>query len=485
MGVDYTQNADTRFEGLCTNGPLINTIDLSAVGGTTADANGAALSNTMNATKYIYIIRGTDPARVQASNMAVTDPGISLAEAATSIIYTKSADGTELISLGMDNTVYRNITVIVPAGSDTTTAEAQIIRIFGYGGSDSGVGRIAGLGRSGAANTAMNTVRRNTLSGTVTMDAPNWVTVATFAGEAVVFTGFQLDGIFWIIMTDNGPYFLDANFAEFRPLIDEIAPNIENGRGSSVWSYLGVIAPGQRATRFIKNLDGYAIGPTRFLGNTSPAQGFTTATCGSERWLWWAEYNPITADTTIMAARPRQPDDNHNQPLSFYTLATFDNLRCNFLMDIDTYGGRDNPTLIGGYGSNAFYITQGRLTRDLDDTNYRYASFGYVYLTELRRNPHTDKYIDYIELETRNCDANNSVTIEVEVDGSGTYIPIGYSIDTNGFHRLKVGNGETVKGRRFKPRIAMLANASTSAPQVIGSLTVFYREETHYHDDVI
>jgi hypothetical protein len=82
--------------------------------------------------------------------MGVVDSGVSVAEAVTSMLYTKSAAGTEEIVLGMDNTAYHVITTV---GNTTDTASANDdgfkITIFGYAGADpnSDTGQIAGFGR--------------------------------------------------------------------------------------------------------------------------------------------------------------------------------------------------------------------------------------------------------------------------------------------------------------------------------------------------
>ena len=282
-------------------------------------------------------------------------------------------------------------------------------------------------------------------------------------------------------MTDNGPYYADANFQEFRPIIDEIGPNSENGRGSSTWSFLGVICPSQRGTRFIQNLDGYSIGPGRFLQNTCPVQGFTTATCGSERWLWWVEYNPVTGNSYLLAARPRRSTDNHAEPLSFYTIATFTSKRSNFLMDIDTYGGRTLPTIIGGYGSDMFYLQQGRLPHEHDDTSYEHAATGTLFLTELRRDPEKKKHVEYAVLETADCDSDDTVILNIATDG-GTSQKVGYTINSAGFHKLEVGSGEQIAGCRLKPELVFARSTASSAPEVIGDLSIYYREEDRRFD---
>lgn len=474
LGVDYTVNVDTRWKGVATLGPLINTIDCSAVGGTTANSNCQDESGGMNASVYAYIGRGTIPAKVKLSDMSVT-AGPTMPEAVTSILYSKTQSGTEGISFGMAGSAYRTITTVAtPASADTvSTTNTEICRILG-----TAPDRIVGLESGGV-------IKGNILSGSTTMASPNWVTVATVQAQGITFTGFAMDANFWIVGTDRGPYMLDASIAKFFPLIAEADSDASNNcRQMQPWTYLGVIIPLADGTRYMHFGEGKSIGPERFLMNTSPVQGRTTGVAGRTKWLYTIIYNPSTTDSYLTAWRPRQPGDPHANDLSPYVIAKFASKASNYLKNIGTLGGRTSPTLMGGYGTDAFWMTIGTTTREIDDSNYRYASSGTLYLTESRRQPALIKDVRSIEFETSHCTANQTITVSINIDGTTTTLSgtLGYNgaVTSNGFHRLLMVNDSSawlsaMSGRRIKPQIAFATNTSSDAPRIEGILKVSYQ----------
>jgi hypothetical protein len=479
LTVDYTDNVDTRWAPSAMLGPAINVVSLASAGGTTADSSGAALSGAMNATLFMYVIRGTKWAKVKVSDMTLISDGseTALAEAATSVLYTKSSAGTEEISFGMDNTAYRVITAVGAGATDTDSANTAgvICKILGDGAEGAQVPQVAGLGRSGAASSAMNTVRKNILSGSITMATPNWLTVDAIGPLDVDFTSFALDLDYWVVGTNRGPYYVDTKRNHFRNLMPEIGRDSNNCKQMTNITYLGTVVPLNRGARQQYGLQSEGgIGPERFRGNTSPVQGRITGVAGNQVWTWLNIYNPVTGETYLCAVQPRQPGAWHGQPLDYYPLATFDNTTSAFLLDIDTANGtRTNPTLVGGHSSNMFYMTQGRIPREPDDSNYRFATSGTLYLTELRRNPWEDKEVEYVEFESAGCSATQTITVSLSVNG-GTASQIGGAVTTNGYQRLYAQPG-MFRGHRIKPSIAFATGASTASPSIVGKFFVHYR----------
>jgi len=479
LGCNYTDSVDTRWAPQTMLGPLKNQIDCSAAGGTTLEANGACLSHGMNATIFLYVIRGTKWAKIKVSDMSLVSDGTesALAEAARSILYTKNAGGTEEISIGMDNTAYRVITAVGAGATDTDAAndESAICRILGVGDSGEVVPRVFGLGRTGGAGTAQVRVSENWLSSAVTMKSPSWLTAADIGSSELTFTGFALDLDYPVIGTSQGPYYVDSKFNNFRALMPEIGQNINNCHEMRQISWLGLVVPlalGARRQYGLQSEGG--IGPERYLANTSPVQGRLTGIAGSQLWGYFNVYNPTTDDTYLCAVQPRQIDDWHTQILSYYPILTLTNTSSNFLLDIDTASGaRVNPTLVGGEDSDVFYITRGGIPREPDDSNYRFNTAGGTwYGTEMRRFPWDDKEVEYVEFESADCSTTETLTVSLSVDGAAAVaLP---PVSTDGYQRIKVPEGQ-FRGTRIAPQVAFATGASTTSPKIDGNLRLVYR----------
>lgn len=482
LACDYTDNVDTRWSPQTMLGPLKNQVSLAAAGGTTVEANGAALSGGMHATLFLYIIRGTKWAKVKVSDWSLKSDNTetALGSAATSILYTQNPGGTEEISFGLDNTDYRVITAVGAGATDThaDNDSSVICRILGYAGDGSSVPRIAGLGRVGAAGTAMTTVRANLLTSTVTMKTPVWSTIDDIGAEQLTFTGFALDLDYWIVGTSNGPFYVDSKFNHFRNLMPEIGQDSNNCAQMTQISWLGTVVPLARGARRQYGLQTEGgIGPERYRENTSPVQGRLTGVAGNQLWGYFNVYNPTTDETYLCAVQPRQPGDWHKNMLSYYPIMTLTNTSSNFLLDIDTANGTlTNPTLIGGEDANMFYITQGRIPREPDDTNYRFAASGTWFGTELRRAPDEDKEVEYVEFETSSCSTTQTVTVSLAIDG-GTAIAVGAPVTTNGYQRIGVVPGD-FRGHRIKPQVAFATASSSASPKIEGNLRIIYRPYT-------
>ena len=384
LSCSYGDNTDSRWRGELRLGPLVTTIDCDgadAAGGgsvgTPATVNAFAFSNGINAIDQLVVGRGTKLAaiklsdRTQVMDGTMAGAGAPFAEAVTDLIYTKAANATEEISVGMDNTIYQVITALPATGGFTASANDESVknRIFGLAGSDNAAGQVAGLGRGASGQ---NIARQNVMTGTVTMDASSWSTRATLSGEAVIFTGFALDGRFWIIGTSNGPYYLDSDGQRFRPLIDSIDNQLSaptNCFGMRSWDLLGpaVICPLGRSVRVIKDLQSVSVGPEVFRTNTSPVQGRLGKSDGSEMWDYWPIYNTITGETYICAVRPRQPGDPHGNLLSYYPIITLTDTESKIVAYAGTRGGQANPTVYFGSGTDVSWFLEGRTNRFPDD----------------------------------------------------------------------------------------------------------------------
>ena len=468
LSVDYSDNLDTRFPNHVVLGPLVTTIDCAAAGGTVANVNGFALSGTMNATKFLYAIRGTKWAKIKCSDMTLVSDGTetALAEAATDILYTKTAGGTQEISIGMAATAYRVITTVGNTTTDTHSANdtAELMTIFGLGWP---ADRIVGL--------QGNTVKGNVLTGAVTMDADSWSTIATISGEALTPTGIALDGENIIPGYDNGPYMLDSDANRFRPLIDEIDTNANHCKGMTTWFPKGVMIPLADGMRFQKELNGRSIGPETYPENMSPIQGKTTGGAGTNRYFFMVIKNDVTDKAYICACSISR---NIAQQLEFYPLVTLTSLDCDAIEYIGTaLGARTNSTLVFGSDDDVAWITIGRGWREYDDTNYTYAASGTLYGTEMRRDPDTLKLPKRIKFETSGCTSARTITVSLRVtDERGVTITeqIGAPITSNGKHILRVA--DTVKGWRIRPQFAFATDSSTASPAIESMVTMEYDE---------
>lgn len=487
LAVDYTDNIDTRWRGQACLGPKVTNIDLSGLGGTTANVNcGAIAPSSMNATgPFLYMGRGTDPAKVKLSDMSSVDSGISAAEAITSMIYSKSAAGTEEIAYGMDNTPYGVITTVGNTTDTTSTNDQSYkIRIFGYAGADpnSDTGQIAGFGRG--SGTPQNKAFQNVLSGSVTMDASNWQQRAVFAGESLVFTGFVLDGRAWLVGTDKGPYYLNADFKRFVPLIEELARSTNHCRGMFRWSVYNGFAfiPLQRSLRTSKNVAyGASVGVETYRENRSPVQGQHTGGAASERWAYLPVYNPITDQAYLCAARPRQDGDWHQQQLSYYPIVKLaSGEECNYVTYTGTEGGRTLPTVVFGRDSNAAYFGEGRVDYFPSDTSYEYASTGSLYLTELRRSPNKLKVPRRFRFYAEDLGTSETIAIKVKLDGGSEQtietVSNTYRGGADGWVDVRLGETEarSYAGFRIQPVLTFASGTATASPRIVSNFEMEY-----------
>lgn len=474
LAVDYTDNVDTRWEGLACLGPENTGVVCSTYDGATspANANGCAPSDDMNATFFLYVIRGRPVAKIQVSDMTLVGYGagspLVLTEAGTSIVKTRTSAGTQEIAFGMAATAYHVITAVAAAGTaDTASANdsSEIMRVLAMAAEGVAVG---GNGQ---------TWKRNFLTGTVTMDAPNWVELTTLAGETTTPTGFVFDDGAYILGTSNGPYLINARTLKPEPLIPEMPNDPVNCAQMTTWypSEAGVLIPTRKGLRNLAGGGGRSIGVETYRGNTSPVQGRVTGLAGADDWLFVNWYNPVTGETYVCAARPREPGAWHGEPFSWYPLMTFINTSSDFLYWLGTANGvRTNPTLVGGSGSNIFWSVFGRTSRDIDDSNYRFnTGGGTLYLTEARFPPGQYAVVKEVVLESDDCAAARTLTVtmnSVTRLGEAVATQVGAAINADGFQRLRAW--DTIQGHRLKPQIAFASNVNTASPQIRGTLRV-------------
>lgn len=494
LGREYGDGTDGRNDQLDTLGPELNTITLSTydathaadllgstfvlggssgiLGGAVAvdNADGFAAMKAQGVT-YGYITRGQIPAKVRLSSMALGQANLTTAQPAKDIIHTKATlngTGNEVsIALG-PSTFWQSLSEYNVGTADSWTTSTDYADKFG-------------LTPSSVAVLVERTVKQNILTGTVTMADPNLATVSTISNADVTFTGFAMDGNLWVVMTNEGPYFVDDDTGEFTPIIPEIhdSASTENGRGATNWFPVGTIIPLREGVRYQKSLNGQSWGVERFLGNSSPVQGYPTGGDGSLKWFVQAVYNAVTSTTWLVAWRPRQAGDQHPYPLSPYVIGKIPSSAVSRFVSYVGYanGERTLPAWVCGNGSNAIYWVDGRTSRYIDDTSYRYITAGSTYLSELYLDG-VIADIEAVEFLTNSATANRTVTVSISTNGGTSYTTVGSAVSSDGFQRLlavSAGAPNITGAYRIKPKVTYASNVATAAPQVISPIRVYWR----------
>lgn len=476
LGSDYNTACDGRWGDGIRLGPLMTTLDCSGAGGTAANATDIALSRTMNSTKFAYVIRGTKWAKIKLSDMSLVSDGTetALSEAATCVQYSASAGGVEMLSFGMLSTAFENITTVGNGATDTHSAnnESFKFRIIrqGYPGNT-----YFGLGERDT--TVANNVSSNKLTGSVTMDASSFSDRSTVSGEPIQFNSMCFIGNILVLGTSNGPYYLDDQFQEFRPMIPEVAQNATyNCLVLKTWSKIGgnaICSLAKGVVLISANGVEAVVGPEEFPFNTSPITSPMLAFTAGERWGYGVFYNVPAGDSYLCAIRDRKAGEPGGNLLSYYPLTKFPSTYVGFAEDIDTGdAARTNPTIMLGEDSDVQWFTEGRAYREIDDTNYTYASSGIAYLTETRRDAGMQKYIKSVEFFTSGCDANKTVKLTLTVRdprlGGTKDIDI-CTYKTNGYHRFEIP--DPLYADTIKPYFTLTTNSSSASP-VVRDLTV-------------
>lgn len=480
LSLDHTEDLDSRWGEELWLGPALNNVDLSAVGGTTADTSGFADSGGMNATVFLYAIRGTKPAKIRISDWTVQTANLlTLGAAATDIIKTKSANATEEISIAIgDGAAYRVITAVGNFdAADTESANDEsykALKFFEAYPSNT----IAALGAG--TGTPSNLVAANEISGTTTMDGSAWATKVVLTSD-MVFQSGVLDGIFWAVGTDRGIYVVDSQFLKFKPLIPTQGRsewNCFTTHNSPFWGALFTTTSGVRYMRTIH--DSRSIGPEFITNNTSPVQGPITGMAGDGEWDYANVYNVVTGDTYLCAFRPRVPGEpsSTGTPASWYSLRKYPtsngSKRSNALFNLDTRGGElTNPVLVSGNGPDLSYITKGRVRRWMDDANYTFATSGTATLTELRMPSGMRGVINRVGFRAENLATTRTIQLKISVDG-GTAVDVGAPLSfqtTDQWHWIDVP--DRLAGHRILPSLAFVGT-SGSSPRTVGDLVMEY-----------
>lgn len=475
LGIEYDDGTDSRFKDLLILGPELNTVDLSTHDGTASNVQAFVLSNDMHATAFVYAARRTI-AKITASTLALADPGtpITLTANPTDAIYSRKAGGSGMLSFAQGSAnAYVNITTVANAGAaDTSSAndQSQAMQVFGHIGGNADEPRIGGM--------VGQEFLQNVISSSNDMDDSNWLSRAKIP-ENVTPTGIAMDGIYVILGTTIGPYWLDNQFLEYRAMIPELrnSPDARNCRNMREWniSGLGILMPLDGGLRFQRNLSGYSIGPEVYGENESPVQGEITAIACTNRFAYLAIYNRSTDQTWLVCMRPRRVGDWHQHDVSYWVIGKLTNgAECEAMEYIGTYGGATTHRIVMGSDSDMVWFILGELAREADDSAYRFTSAGTCYFTELRRFPGYDKQVEWFEFETENCTADRTVTLKVSVDG-GTAVAVGAPIASNGFHRVMVDPENEIRGTRIKPQLTLASNSDQDSPKVTGTVRMHYR----------
>lgn len=474
LGCDYTTDVDTRWDDVIVLSPQRNVVTLSTHdSGDTVENAHKGVHATGSSIEWLYILRGTRPAKVNLATMALVNSGIATSEVMTDVLVTKSENATVEVTFAMDNTTLLHVTTI-GATTDTTSSnnETQEFRILGRGAKKGTQQQIIGLG----GNAHHQAIYSNILAGSTTMDASAWTALLTLTGDDLTFTGFGLDGDFQILGTSKGPYYFNENRLTYWPMFEELRmdESTEHCRVIANWFYLGTVITFRDGIRWWSGGNSESFGLERFMGNSSPVRGRPTAVAGDRKWLYINYYDDENDDSWITAWRPRQPGDPGTEMLVPYTIGFLDGIASRFLTNVgNANGARTNPAIVGGHDGNMYYWVKGRdPIREYTDANYRFQTTGTWYGTEWRGMPRKEKFIEFIELETENCDADQTITVSVSVDG-GTAIQCGAPINTNGVQRLRFQHGDRVGGWRIKPQIA-LAGTTTNSPRVRGPMRIGY-----------
>jgi hypothetical protein len=483
LGVSYAAGVDTRYDDTCM-APLLTSVSLAgsdAAGGgsvgTAATVRSAAFTGNMNPPEKMLLARGTKLGAIRLDTRAslfdgtAEGAGVPYTEAVNHLHYTKSATGTHEVSICFDDVIYRSITDVPETGGYTASAnnESHKYRVMFDGGSDAAATVVLGLGRG--SGTVQNKVASNTLSGSTTQDASAWQSRATI-GTDVVFTGGAMDGRYALVGTNDGVYLLDSDLQKFRPQQDELPadPNNHQCFGLQAISFLGpgVLNPTIRGLRMSQDANSRSVGVEMYPNNTSPVNGRYGHSTASERWIYMPIYNTVTGESYIMALRPRQPGDAHDQPLSWYTLFELDSLESKICVFSGFKGGVTSPTVWVGRGSDVGWFLEPLTQRPWDDSNMTFGVAGTLYGTLLRRDPDKGKIPEFVTLETAGCTATETIAIDmVFVDRRGVEqtVRCGAPITKNGRQKLPVPRmAEGVAA--FYPKVTLASAGGNATPRI-------------------
>ena len=440
--------------------------------------------DTAGTAYYAYFMRGNYVTKVNLSTLAVAETKV-FADIATDLIATQTPTAVRELSVALTSTAYQVAAPISTTDTWNANTSSVVQRIFGMDAQ-----RVVGLSLP-TATSGQITVQGNILTSATTMMASAWATVTNIVGAQIVPTGFITDAARWLISTSRGPYPIDPKLGSPYPLIPEMDNNTETGRNPSYWSFLGALLPSRYGVRWQKSNQGRSFGVETFPENRTVVQGYPTAIDSSTRWNYQSVYNVNTGTTWLLAFHPDTRETRPNVVASPFVIGKFASSSVSRAMKwVGTANQyRSTQILLLGKGTEAAYMIVGETPTEIDDTAYRYTSTGTGYFTELRRYPNLIKDIEAIEFESANCTVNQTITVSLVSSGdaagattvtlNGTTAGVNDTIKTNGYQRrLFVSNAgvpnTSASGRRFYPQLAFSTNTSSTSPQVIGPVRVYY-----------
>lgn len=440
--------------------------------------------DTAGTAYYAYFMRGNYVTKVNLSTLAVAETKV-FADITTDLIATQTPTAVRELSVALTSTAYQVAAPISTTDTWNANTSGVVQRIFGMDAQ-----RVVGLSLP-TATSGQIAVQGNILTSTTTMMASAWATVTNIVGAQIVPTGFITDAARWLISTSRGPYPIDPKLGSPYPLIPEMDNNTETGRNPSYWSFLGALLPSRYGVRWQKSNQGRSFGVETFPENRTVVQGYPTAIDSSTRWNYQSVYNVNTGTTWLLAFHPDTRETRPNVVASPFVIGKFASSSVSRAMKwVGTANQyRSTQILLLGKGTEAAYMIVGETPTEIDDTAYRYTSTGTGYFTELRRYPNLIKDIEAIEFESANCTANQTITVSLVSSGdaagattvtlNGTTAGVNDTIKTNGYQRrLFVSNAgvpnTSASGRRFYPQLAFSTNTSSTSPQVIGPIRVYY-----------
>jgi len=336
--------------------------------------------------------------------------------------------------------------------------------------------KIAGLAGSLVAGFTGEKAYSIDLSGSQEMETGTWVQRAQINGDDCTPTGFATDGITWVWATCRGPLILNPVRNTFELAFDRVSNSTRNGAQTKSLPTVGTLIPMDRVLMHLQ--DGSLsvhVGPEAFPENDGTILGSVTALDFDGDWGLMAVYNDEADKVYILAFRPRQPEDQHGELLSFYCLGT-QTEECEHVLYAAKKGGRTNPTWILGKDSNAQYLTAGRDQQWYTDANYVFATntTQSAYMTEMRAMPSEDIVPNAFFFETSGTTEAQYVDLYVKVNGGSEQF-VGRA-DRPGRLRFDLGGAlADTRCWRIQPILKLYnASAVSGYPAVVGPLHMEY-----------
>jgi hypothetical protein len=491
LGTDYTQGVDTRFRDTVL-GPLLTEVDCSgadAAGGgsvgTPSTTRSMTTSGTINAPEKLVIARGTKLAAIRLDTLAqifdgsMEGAGAPYGENVLQVIYTKSGDADEQITVTFDDTIMRIIEDIPETGGFTASAngESMKFRYIFQGLSDAAATSYVALGR--ADGTVNNKVKMNVLSGSTDMDASAFQEIGTISGDDILPTGGAMLGRFPIVTSDQNVYLVDQDANKFHPIIEGLAkdPDGNQGFGASMLNMFGgsVFVPLERSILRIP-IGGlrHSVGPETFSGNTSPVRGRWGRPAQTDRWVYYPVYNVENTESYIVAVRPPERGDFPQNEVQYFPIAYSDGKESKVCHNTGKKGSQARNLIWTGLASNVGYFAEGLQDQFPDDTGYTYASSGTLYGTRLRRGGM--KHVTGVSMQTRGCSSTETIAVDLvytDFRGVEKTVRCGAPVGQNGPVTLQVPQGR-IEAIDFYPKLSFSrGGTSTNSPKLVHStLTV-------------